>query len=191
MSSSASCLSPLRQPLARHPPFPAFTLQTTCTTMGYASQHTASRRAPVPQQQSSAGPSTGDRRKRMSTTSGSSSGREDARSIGQWRIGRTIGKGSSGTYPFPGLDGVSTAHRLRTGLDPYVQPILGSAQALAHSTPVASRASIRVAVTESHDAKTEGEFRWLTKNNRSRQDRQTPNNRTVCRDQDCAQASDP
>ncbi|KAL1407107.1 serine/threonine-protein kinase gin4 [Vanrija albida] len=51
-------------------------------------------------QRSEAGPSShnGDRRSnRMSTTSGSSSQAEpDAKSIGQWRIGRTIGKGSSG-----------------------------------------------------------------------------------------------
>lgn len=35
---------------------------------------------------------------RISTTSSSSGRNEELKTVGQWRIGRTIGKGSSGAY---------------------------------------------------------------------------------------------
>lgn len=47
--------------------------------------------------------------KRLSSTSGAT--REDAKMIGQWRIGRTIGKGSSGMFlPQPSLCALTEAY---------------------------------------------------------------------------------
>lgn len=130
------------------------------------SHHHASRRAPVPQHHhSNAGPSTGDRRKRMSTTSGSSSGREDARSIGQWRIGRTIGKGSSGTCVRCRIDsrralfrGSQTADR--TSRTWSVQDLPAQVVVLAATLSVARSCSVRgLALRVVHHANTD-EIQW-------------------------------